>query len=56
MSADPGDLVVSRLAQGLSRAAVAIELAGDATAASLERTVAQQLVLLHLRAVRHWPR
>jgi DNA-binding MarR family transcriptional regulator len=42
-----------RLAHGLSRAAVAIELAGDAKAATLERTVAQQLVLLHLRVVRH---
>jgi DNA-binding MarR family transcriptional regulator len=42
-----------RLAHGLARAAVAIELAGDANSATLERTVAQQLVLLHLRRHRH---
>ena len=41
--------VALRLAHGLSRAAVAIDLAGDETSATLERTVAQQLVLLHLR-------
>jgi hypothetical protein len=42
-----------RLAHGLSRAALAIGLAGDAEAGLLERTVAQQLVLLHLRVARH---
>jgi DNA-binding MarR family transcriptional regulator len=47
------DPMAMRLAHGLSRAAVAIGLAGDAKAATLERTVAQQLVLLHLRVVRH---
>jgi DNA-binding MarR family transcriptional regulator len=47
------DPMAVRLAHGLSRAAVAIELAGDAKAATLERTVAQQLVLLHMRVVRH---
>jgi DNA-binding MarR family transcriptional regulator len=41
--------VALRLAHGLARAAVAIDLAGDETSAGLERTVAQQLVLLHLR-------
>ncbi len=45
------DPTAVRLAHGLSRAAVAIELAGNGR--SLERTVAQQLVLLHLGAVRH---
>lgn len=47
------DPLAMRLAQGLSRAAVAIDLAGNAKAATLERTVAQQLVLLHLRIFRH---
>jgi hypothetical protein len=41
--------VALRLAQGLSRAAVAIQLAGDDASATLERTFAQQLILLHLR-------
>jgi DNA-binding MarR family transcriptional regulator len=41
--------VALRLAHGLSRAAVAIDLAGDVTSAALERTFAQQLLLLHLR-------
>jgi DNA-binding MarR family transcriptional regulator len=40
--------VALRLAHGLSRAAVAIDMAGDGTA-GLERTFAQQLILLHLR-------
>jgi DNA-binding MarR family transcriptional regulator len=40
--------VAVRLAHGLSRAAVAIDIAGDEVA-GLERTFAQQLVLLHLR-------
>lgn len=47
------DPVGVRLAYGLSRAAVAIDLAGDEGSATLERTVAQQLVLLHLRRHRH---
>jgi DNA-binding MarR family transcriptional regulator len=41
--------IALRLAHGLSRAAVAIDLAGDETSAALERTFAQQLLLLHLR-------
>jgi DNA-binding MarR family transcriptional regulator len=41
--------VARRLAHGLSRAAVAIDFAGDADTAGLERTFAQQLVLLQLR-------
>jgi DNA-binding MarR family transcriptional regulator len=41
--------IALRLAHGLTRAAVAIDLAGDESAAGLERTFAQQLVLLHLR-------
>jgi DNA-binding MarR family transcriptional regulator len=41
--------VALRLAHGLSRAAVAIDLAGDETSAALERTFAQQMLLLHLR-------
>jgi DNA-binding MarR family transcriptional regulator len=45
--------VAVRLAHGLSRAAVAIDFASDGSVANLERTVAQQLVLLHLRSHRH---
>jgi DNA-binding MarR family transcriptional regulator len=45
--------VAVRLAQGLSRTAVALELAGGRVSDGLERTVAQQLVLLHLRRHRH---
>jgi DNA-binding MarR family transcriptional regulator len=45
--------VAMKLAHGLSRAAVAIDLASDGSVATLERTVAQQLVLLHLRSHRH---
>jgi len=41
--------IALRLAHGLTRAAVAIDLAGDESAEGLERTFAQQLVLLHLR-------
>ena len=41
--------VALRLAHGLARAAVAIDHAGEETAAGLERTFAQQLILLHLR-------